>query len=142
MFINKFATFLSNKSVLYLFSVIADSSVTVFGQYHLLRIICLYKLENVSKYWSETFLFLFTCISRPWLLMCEKIDEMRELVKWVSVWVMVHQKPLPPYSLRPRGFWFWPTTGPPRGAKTFFRKIPDFQGVIFSITLFWLKKSF
>ena len=41
MLINQFATFLSKKCVLYLFSVIDDSSVTFFGQYHLLRIICL-----------------------------------------------------------------------------------------------------
>ena len=42
MLINQFATFLDYKSVLYLFSVIDESSVTVFGQYCLLRIICLY----------------------------------------------------------------------------------------------------
>ena len=39
--INQFATFLSNKSVLYLFSVIDNSSVKFFVAYHLLRIICL-----------------------------------------------------------------------------------------------------
>ena len=49
MLINQFATFLSNKSVLYLFSVIDDSSVTFFGQYHLLRIICLYNRWKTSE---------------------------------------------------------------------------------------------
>ena len=44
MLINHFAIFLSNKSVLYLFSIIDDTSVKYFGAYHLLRIICLYKL--------------------------------------------------------------------------------------------------
>ena len=43
MLINQFATFLSYKSVLYLFSVIDESSVTVFGQYCLPTIIHLYK---------------------------------------------------------------------------------------------------
>ena len=46
MLINQFATFLSNKSVLHLFSVIDDSFVNFFGAYHfylkVLRIICLY----------------------------------------------------------------------------------------------------
>ena len=43
MLINQFAAFLSNKNVLYLFSVIDDSSVKFFGAYHLVRIICLYE---------------------------------------------------------------------------------------------------
>ena len=42
MLINQFTTFLSNKSVFYLFAVIDDSSVKFFVAYHLLRIICLY----------------------------------------------------------------------------------------------------
>ena len=72
MLINQFATFLSNKSVWYLFSVIDDSSVRFFGEYHLLRIICLYKgwtknmMRATKKGRQFFFLFCNPVVSLKW----------------------------------------------------------------------------
>ena len=68
MLINQFTTFLSNKSVLYLFSVIDDSSVTFFGQYHLLRIICLYKIKVQKDLGMVDFQIFVASVSIPALI--------------------------------------------------------------------------
>ena len=52
------------KNVLYLFSVIDESSVAVFRQYCLLKIICLYALNTIK-----------TTTKHLWILLCELITK-------------------------------------------------------------------